>query len=241
MATNEEIRSAQQQWLETVASGRDVAAHAETAIQGCRAAILQLEAGYRALDYPVRNFLHPLPAGYEAGIAALEAHTGIPVPEVVRVFWRVVGGASFVDVEQYRHDAYWSERGIAGRDGYCDGFHVDGLEESWLEYTRDNFDVHREDDVEDLFRYELSPDGYHKDDISGGDAYAVGQNDLWAPTWENFEWSGYRRPETAAPDPTDFLSYVRTALLECAGFPGLLGHPQFEPLRLHLTANLPVF
>ena len=35
--------------------------------------------------------------------------------------------------------------------------------------------------------------------------YALGNNSDWAPTFKNFEWTGYKRPETAVDDPTDFF------------------------------------
>ena len=37
------------------------------------------------------------------------------------------------------------------------------------------------------------------------------------------------------------MSYLRTALLECGGFPGLFGSAEFEPIRLQLTRDLPIF
>jgi hypothetical protein len=86
----------------------------------------------------------------------------------------------------------------------------------------------------------LAPDGYHKDNISGG-AYGVRLGSGWLAQWEDFAWGGPTRPESAPTDPCDFLGYLRTAILECAGFPGLLGVPGFEAIRQVLLRGLPRF
>ena len=99
----------------------------------------------------------------------------------------------------------------------------------------------------EYYYFELAPDGYHKDNISGGMPYGVRPGKVWLPTWEHFEWSGSRRPKSAwrpksAPSGLpDFLGYLRTAVLECAGFPGLFGDDAFEPLRLQLLARVKAF
>ena len=111
----------------------------------------------------------------------------------------------------------------------------------WFEYTVDDFSNYADDGDEASFLYTLAPDGYHKDDISGGPPYAVGRGSDWAPKWENFNWSGYRRPDTAVPDPPDFVSYLRTAVLECGGFPGFFGHHRFEAIRRDLVLDMRPF
>lgn len=241
MATVQQIAAQRDLWLAADPEDEALAEAVSTALLGCRRVVKQLEEGLRALGYPVQTFLRPSPAALGPKLAELETRTGIAIPRVVREFWRVVGGVSLVDLEHYQHDAFWSERGITGPHGFCDGFHVDACNADWLAYTLEDYESYAEEEDLPSFRYSLSPDGYHKDDISGGPPYAVGRNSVWRPTWENFSWPGYQRPQTAAPDPTDFLSYVRTALLECAGFPGLLGHPGFEPLRLSLVQGLETF
>ena len=87
----------------------------------------------------------------------------------------------------------------------------------------------------------LAPDGYHKDDISGGAPYSIAVGGGWLAPWQNFAWTGARRPVSSPPDPCDLLGYLRTSLLECAGFPALLGAPSFEPIRERLLRNLEVF
>jgi hypothetical protein len=46
----------------------------------------------------------------------------------------------------------------------------------------------------------------------------------------------------SAPEgPPTFVEYLRTSILECAGFPGFFGVPEFEPVRLELLDGLPYF
>ena len=88
---------------------------------------------------------------------------------------------------------------------------MDVVEDDWLTYTTADFDHYAEDDDERSFMFSMAPDGYHKDDISGGLPYALGRGSDWAPMWENFRWAGYHRPVTAVPDPSDFLRrYFKT-------------------------------
>ena len=81
---------------------------------------------------------------------------------------------------------------------------------------------------------------HHKDDISGGDSYGV-KDGAWLPPLMNFEWSGRIRPLSATNSKVDLMAYLRTSILECAGFPGLLGNKAFEPIRVRLIESLPVF
>ena len=39
----------------------------------------------------------------------------------------------------------------------------------------------------------------------------------------------------------DFLSYLRTALLECAGFPGFCAQKKFAPLRNRILKDVDAF
>jgi hypothetical protein len=236
-----EILVCRDRWLDNITKDHSPDEATWEALPKCRAAILELESRLRGQGYPIRSFIRLVPVDLDRRLEEIEAATGILIPPIVRAFWRVVGGVSFVDLQQYRHIDFWSVRGVRGAHGFCDGFHVDLPDEEWLDYTLEDYESYAAGEDEGSFRYSLAPDGYHKDDISGGPPYAVGRSSAWAPVWENFSWSGYRRPETAAADPTDFLSYVRTALLECAGFPGLLGHPGFEPLRRRLVDGLVSF
>jgi hypothetical protein len=87
----------------------------------------------------------------------------------------------------------------------------------------------------------LSPDGFHKDNISGGAPYGVLAGSSWKPIWRNFEWWGRVRPVTALADAPDFLSYLRTTILECAGFPALLCVPGFDRVPETILQGVPLF
>jgi hypothetical protein len=62
----------------------------------------------------------------------------------------------------------------------------------------------------------------------------------WAAAPPSF-FAGAERPRSALRERLDFVSYLRTAVLECAGFPGLLGDRAFEEIRPALLENLPLF
>ncbi len=193
------------------------------------------------LGYPLSTFLLPRADDLDERMARIEVRTGVPIPKIIREFWRIVGGIALVDLRQYRHVAFWDGLAINGARQFSDGVYVDAFDDSWFAYTAEDFSNFAEHDDKESFLYSLAPDGYHKDDISGGLPYAVGRGSDWGPTWENFTWSGYRRPDTAVPDPTDFVSYLRTAILECAGFPGFFGNPKFEGIRQDVLRKLEAF
>jgi hypothetical protein len=71
--------------------------------------------------------------------------------------------------------------------------------------------------------------------------YGVFLGVSWRPIWQNFEWKGLKHPITALTNPPDFLSYLRTTILECAGFPAFLGVPAFDPIKKRLLQDVPVF
>jgi hypothetical protein len=241
MASTEQILACRDRWLDAVTSGQPVAALVENTFEGCREAVAQLGSQLVDLGYPSRTFLLPCPAGLEKRLARIERHTSVSLPKLIRVFWRIVGGIALVDLKQHRHVAFWDDLAINGAHEFCDGVYVDACDDDWLAYTTEDFTDYAEDRDEESFRYTLAPDGYLKDGISGGPPYALGRGSDWAPTWENFDWAGYRRPDTAVADPPDFVSYLRTALLECAGFPGFLGHQKFEAIRQDLIRDLRPF
>lgn len=241
MASISEVVRCRNRWLETLASGESVSGLVRDICVTCREAVTQL--GYRLIEigYPKCQFIRAIPNDLESRIARIEQHTGTPLPMVMREFWRVVGGISLIDLDNYQHVSFWDDMEITGRHGFCDGVYVDACDEAWAAFTVNDFSDRLEEGEEDSFRFALAPDGYHKDDISGGAPYELGRNSDWGPIWENFVWAGFRRPETATTGPMDFVSYLRTAILECAGFPGLFGHPRFEELRQKLASDLPPF
>ena len=156
-----------------------------------------------------------------------------------------IPGRIAVDPPEYSHAAFFESRGMRGRapDRTTDVLWVDGPEPDWIAFLSDDLDRWRAGPAEP-FLIPLSPDHLHKDDISGGGPYGIelGDDD-WRPIFGGgFEWMGHRRPECVEVGPaTDLVSYLRASILECAGFPGLYGSEQFEPLRRRLVADLPVF
>ncbi len=71
--------------------------------------------------------------------------------------------------------------------------------------------------------------------------YTIGNSSEWTPEWENFEWSGLHAPVTAPVGKLDFVSYLRTSILECGGFPGFFGNPAFESIRQEFTRDMDPF
>jgi hypothetical protein len=118
------------------------------------------------------------------------------------------------------------------------------LSEAWSAFICSDFidwQEYREPEGETDFLLALSPDGFHKDNISGGAPYGVFPELSWKPIWRNFEWTGVQFPLTALSSPPDFLSYLRTTILECAGFPAFLGLADFDRIRDHLLRSVLIF
>lgn len=241
MATIEEIVRAEKEFADVTARS-DCVEFVDKSLTVCCDAIAMLQERLHEMGYPVSSLVTPPKKGLSQRIARIETHTGLEIPALLKRFWAIVGGISFVDLEDYSHVAFWKELNIRGKKGYCDGVHLDSCTKDWLEFIVEEFDEIQEDDGdgEYEFLFTLSPDGYHKDDISGGDSYGV-KNGAWMPPLMNFEWSGNRRPLSATRSTVDLMAYLRTSILECAGFPGLLGNKMFEPIRVRLVESLPIF
>jgi hypothetical protein len=219
----DKIVAAQRAWLALAQHGGEgVEAIAEEALRGCRRAVIALGENLRRIGYPVEWVVARPPAGLDERLARLGR--AIRVPPILRLFWKEVGGISLVDLDGYEHNAFWSGRGVDAE--VCDGLYV---------YTCSG---EYEDAVEDD-ELVIAPDGHHKDNISGGGPYCVVPGDSWTPA-VTVSWTGFIAPRSLC-EPLDFLGYLRTAILECAGFPGLLGDPAFEKLRPQLLADVPSF
>ncbi len=125
----------------------------------------------------------------EQAVKALKSGTSFAPPMVLAKFWRQIGGVSFVDLNEYTHCEFWEKHGITAQ--YCDGVVIDGCSEEWVEYVVSDYTERKEDDYpfdESPFYFELSPDGYHKDNISGGAPYGLAPGGGWVSLWKNFEW-----------------------------------------------------
>jgi hypothetical protein len=134
---------------------------------------------------------------------------------------------------------------MAGAKTCCDGLYLDGCDDEWFDCMIDELDALRAAETDGSsplpFALPLAPDGLHKDNVSGGEPYFVVPGDRWLAPLRNFRWCGPARPHSAPPNPCDLLGYLRTAILECAGFPGLYGSDAFEPIRQRLLEDVPVF
>jgi len=241
----EKILEKQRAWQAAPTDDEAVmSAMALESLSTCAEAITILSGNLKKLGY-VWVSSEPIPANeLEANIRMIEAKTGLVVPKILVAFWKIIGGISFVDLERYRHVSFWRKHNIIAPQGFADGLHVYACNREWASYICDEYEDWQNDDQQDeaeQFLLDLSPDGYHKDNISGGESYCVFAESAWKPIWEFFEWSGAVKPVTALADPPDFLSYLRTTVLECAGFPGLLGIPAFDSFRIELLKDVPLF
>ena len=233
----------QQAWLALGEDEDATAAAARASLVGCAAALAVLGDNLQAEGYAwVQVERLPLET-VRRNVRIIERETGLVVPKVLSAFWELVGGVSLLDLEDYRHVDYWEERGLRGANGFSDGLHIEACTDEWTAYTCGDYADWAVEPWEEGVDYllTLAPDGYHKDNISGGAPYGVFPGATWKPAWQYFTWPGARRPQSAPTDPPDFLAYLRTAVLECAGFPGLFGVPAFEPVRESLLARVPLF
>ena len=241
----EKVLEKQRAWQEASTDDEAViSAMALESLSKCADAISILSGNLRKIGY-VWVSSEPIPANeLEGSIRLIEAKTGLAVPKILVAFWKIIGGISFVDLEKYRHVGFWEKHKIPVPEGFADGLHVDACSRGWASYICEEYEDWQDDDQQDeeeKFLLDLSPDGYHKDNISGGESYGVFAESAWKPIWQYFEWSGVGKPLTALADPPDFLSYLRTSILECAGFPALLGTPAFDSLRNELLEDVPLF
>lgn len=229
------------------------------AVMTCAAAVRVLTERLADLEYPVARPVRP--CGNLDEVSATFDQAGYAVPPALVALWQHIGALCLVDLEDHRHVAFWADRlerwravgapgGDSGWEPCCDGVVVDGPDGAgWVAYAVNRLEI--ADDEGWPVAIEIAPDELHKDNISGGGPYEVvlpgPGDDPWLAVLEGgFRWNGEtrwsgRRPSSAPPDPPDLISYLRTALLECGGFPGLHGHPAYTHMLKDLSADLPVF
>jgi hypothetical protein len=240
----EKILEKQRVWFEASTDDESViSVMALESLSTCAKAIAILSENLRKMGYVWVSAV-PIPSDeVEASIRIIEKQTGLSIPKILVAFWKTIGGVSFVDLEHYRHVRFWEKYNIFAPQGFADGLHIDTCSREWASYICQDYEDWQDDqqDEEEQYLLSLSPDGYHKDNISGGEPYGVFAESAWKPLWQYFEWSGAVKPVTALADPPDFLSYLRTTVLECAGFPGLFGTPAFNSLRVKLLEDVPLF
>ena len=237
----EAIKHAADRWLGQKPSDRAQAGPELIAI--CDRAIRELVTRLQSLGYPVEPMLVPC-ADLDAVIAELE-EAGPPLPPALAEVWRWIGEISLVDLDGYRHMSFWEDRvGGDARVFACDGVVVYAPhdDDGWTDYVIDL--LHEQAEIGVAQAFPISPDSLHKDNTSGGDSYELVPNadDAWMASLRAFSWDGPLRPQSAPGASTpDLVSYLRTAILECGGFPGLYGSAGFEPIRRELVQGLPVF
>jgi hypothetical protein len=240
------ILAAQQSWRVDARAGERVARPAaERACTTLSEALDVLAGNLASLGYPSFPGRVPASPGLARRVRKIERRLGGHLPPALKVFWQIVGGASFVDLKDYAHVLFWQGRGLGGPQVCCDGLYIDGCDDDWFDCMIDELDDRgtREgkDTPADPFKLPIAPDGFRKDNLGGGEPYAVVTSDDWLAPLCDFRWFGARRPGSAPANKCDLLSYLRTAILECAGFPGLFGRDEFEPIRQQLLVDVPVF
>lgn len=238
MATVEEIIAAQHDWDLTRRTGDfEAAGRARTMvlIDGIRILAGRLED----LGYPVSPLIAPPFADVDDRIARLTNGTGVSPPAILALIWRTLGSVELTDARDCAHDAFWEDEGM-GRT-HSDGFHVSGCDDLYIEAMLSDAELISESGFAEPFYYCFSPDIVEKDNCSGGGGYLLAGDSDWAPTCIGVQWPQPAATRTGVSGPMDLLTYARTAILECGGFPGFMGKRYFEPIRELLTRDLPVF
>jgi hypothetical protein len=245
MNTIEQILEKQRAWQALSAGDESAVSHsALESLSKCADAIAVLSENLRKIGYIWVSSERIPPDLLKRNIQTIETSIGASIPKVLGVFWQLIGGVSFVDLENYQHVNFWKENRIGTNIEFADGLHIDPCNAEWVSFICNDYLDWKEFSApgeSEGFLLSLSPDGFHKDNISGGAPYGVLAGSTWKPAWKNFKWTGMAQPVTALVDPPDFLSYLRTTILECAGFPALLGEPAFNPVKGKLLERVPLF
>jgi hypothetical protein len=131
-----------------------------------------------------------------ADVVDLEQRVG-PIPLSLRAFWQVVGAVSLIG------------RGPEGWPDYSDPLFVSSPEYGLFE-LREEGPGEEGPGEEGVFMCGLAPDVLHKDNVSGGPEYAIALPNPSADAAFEEEWRGI-----------GFVPYLRAAILEWGGFPGL--------------------
>lgn len=241
----EKILDAQRTWQSAPADDNiAISKMVVESLEKCAAAINVLSNNLREIGYTWTQLEKTTADLLAENISTIERTIESPIPQVLIMFWEKVGSVSFVDLKNYKHVDFWKEHKIVAPKYFCDGLYVGICNDEWASFVCNDFiDWKKYNNLNksDGFLLSLSPDGYHKDNISGGAPYGVYPEVSWKPIWQNFEWSGVEYPFTASASSPDFLSYLRTTILECAGFPAFLGLPNFKPIKDRLLQGVPVF
>jgi hypothetical protein len=77
VASLADIYASRNRWIQVIDDPAAAADAGIEALHGCRAAVIQLEAQFRSLGYPVHDFVRPPPPDLETRSARVVAATGI--------------------------------------------------------------------------------------------------------------------------------------------------------------------
>lgn len=252
LRTGDAIAAEGRRWRQLLADGTDAEIEHEVVqrLRTCRTALNIVDERLGAIGYPVRPIVADLPLPVDELCANLDARE-VTVPPILAALWREVGQVSVLSISSYVHTGFWEQRGVGyvgpGASEFCDGLHIESP-------TTDDIDGYLEFVAEERFvwidsglaaegrpfEFPIAPDGFHKDNISGGSPYGlVAGERTWDDHLTNFWWPS--PPISAGDGAPDLISYLRTAILECGCFPGFLESETFVPDRRYLTKDLPIF
>jgi hypothetical protein len=145
-----------------------------------------------------------------AAARSLQARVGA-IPLSLRSFWQVVGEVTLV-----------GRAPGGGLPDYSDPLWVEGPAAALVELD----DGAGQGDAAGGFLCPIAPDVLHKDNVSGGAPYAISLPNTAFDAPVEQEWHG-----------AAFVTYLRTAILEWGGFPGLSQHsPQHQWRRGYSVA-----
>jgi hypothetical protein len=149
--------------------------------------------------FPVKSAALAKPdAEFRAHIAELERFAGA-IPLSLMAFWDVVGRVSLIG----RARGGWPE--------YGDPLVVEAPTAGLADFHDWRVDLEMgEHATDEVFLCPIAPDVLHKDNVSGGAPYSVKLPDPGADAIVCGEWHNIR-----------FVPYLRIAILDWGGFPGL--------------------
>ena len=114
MTDPDSIIDAHRQWLREVAEGGRAAETATVrACAGCGEALAVLTENLRGIGYPCLDTVEPCSTDLELRLQDIERKIGSRVPQVLKTFWRTLGGISLVDLRAYEHVRFWERENIA--------------------------------------------------------------------------------------------------------------------------------
>ena len=229
----------QRQWQRSLLEDASLQATYTQALTGVIEAVACLQERLGTMGYPIHQ-LRQVPTIHDRNILKDLEKAGVAIPTVLKLFWTIVGGLSFVDLENHTHRQFWCWQGLT--DAFGDGVLVHSLTYTgYSDFVLQFWREQEEDEESREPRIPISHDGFGKDGYSGGGPYTMFTEDSWHGQFCYFNWWGATRPITCTHGPLDLVSYLRVALLECGGFPGFRGNREFEEMRGELVEGLPLF